>query len=91
MSLVLDAIGRHDPSGIALVGDEVTLTYGQLLSAIEAQAKSLGGASVLGLSMDNSPEWIVWDLACVRAGVICVPIPSFFTQDQITQAVINIR
>lgn len=38
---------------------------------------------VLATLMDNSPAWVVADLAAERAGVVHVPLPLFFTAEQI--------
>lgn len=37
----------------------------------------------LGLHIDNSIHWIVFDLACRRNGIVCVPMPLFFTPTQL--------
>ena len=42
---------------------------------------------VLGLLADNGPEWLVADLAAERAGIPLVPLPAFFTLQQIQHAV----
>ena len=36
----------------------------------------------VGLHADNSAAWLFADLACQEAGVVCVPIPLFFTAAQ---------
>jgi long-chain acyl-CoA synthetase len=40
-------------------------------------------AKVFGLVGNNSLDWILADLATAQAGVSAVPIPGFFTQDQV--------
>lgn len=39
---------------------------------------------VLATLMDNSPAWVVADLAAAQTGVVHVPLPLFFTGEQIT-------
>ena len=41
----------------------------------------------IGLVGDNSPEWVLADLALLRSGHCAVPIPAFFTPEQITHLV----
>ena len=41
----------------------------------------------IGLVGDNSPEWVLADLAMLRSGHCSVPIPAFFSSEQITHLV----
>lgn len=87
MSRLFQALARHEATfgaRIALAGDDKELTYTELLAAINARAEQLRNSTtrVAALVMDNGPEWVLWDLACARAGVVCVPLPHFFTPDQ---------
>lgn len=41
---------------------------------------------VLATCMDNSVAWVVADLAAAAAGVVHVPLPPFFTRDQMAHA-----
>ena len=86
MSLVLAEIHKRDSGRLALVGDSLQYSYGELSREIQARAAMLSGVQVLGLALDNGPEWILWDLACVEAKIPCVPLPPFFTQVQKTHA-----
>jgi long-subunit acyl-CoA synthetase (AMP-forming) len=38
---------------------------------------------VVALHMDNRPDWIVVDLACQLAAVCVVPLPTFFSAEQL--------
>lgn len=89
MSKILQAISRHDPDKIALAGHGRALTYGQLQAAIENTAKKLSGVSVLGIALDNGPDWMIWDLAAVRAGIVCVPLPPFFNDQQRNHVILS--
>lgn len=42
---------------------------------------------MLGLLADNGRQWLVADLAAERAGVPLVPLPAFFTRQQMAHAV----
>lgn len=82
MSLILEAINKHNPDKVALTCYRKTYTYGELSHAIEQVAANLYGIKVLGIALDNGPEWVLWDLAAIKTGVICVPIPPFFNEQQ---------
>ena len=42
---------------------------------------------MLGLLADNGPRWLVADLAAERAGVPLVPLPAFFTRQQLEHVI----
>jgi len=71
-------------SALAVQSAGGSLDYATLLERVEVQASFLAAhrATVVASLMDNGPEWIVADLACLRAGVVHVPLPLFFTADQ---------
>jgi long-chain acyl-CoA synthetase len=72
---------------IALQDEEQSVSYGQLSSAVDQRVLQLKPVSVLGLAIDNSVEWLLWDLAAQTAGIVCVPLPSFFTSQQVDHAI----
>lgn len=82
MSIILDVIESCDPEKIAVVGDDRSLTYSALFDEIEACAVDLVDVSVLGIALDNGIDWLVWDLAAIKLGIPCVPLPPFFTKQQ---------
>lgn len=41
------------------------------------------GIQRLALHADNSLQWVIADLACMQAGIVCVPLPLFFTRQQL--------
>jgi long-chain acyl-CoA synthetase len=53
--------------------------------AIRALAARLtaSGCRTLALHLDNGPDWIIADLASRVAGVCLVPLPTFFSAEQI--------
>lgn len=76
---------RAQPPGEpAVQGSGGTLAYGALLDAVDELAGELtaGGVRVLATRLPNGPAWIVADLAALRAGVVHVPLPLFFTDEQ---------
>jgi long-subunit acyl-CoA synthetase (AMP-forming) len=51
--------------------------------ARELEARETG---VVALVADNGPAWLIVDLAAQLAGTVLVPLPPFFTHDQIAHA-----
>ncbi|GAB3393612.1 acyl-CoA synthetase family protein [Azotobacter armeniacus] len=68
----------------ALQEGERRLNYRQLLDEAGERAGHLRriGVRRLSLELDNGIEWVLWDLAALRAGVVCIPLPGFFSVDQ---------
>ena len=69
---------------IALAEGERTLTYAELLGAVAARGRHLRalGAHRVALALDNGIDWVLWDLAALHAGLVCVPVPAFFSAEQ---------
>ncbi len=91
MSAVLAAVAHHaakTPTAPAVQGGGVTLDYATLVQQVETAAAQLrqAGLRVLGLLLDNSPAWAVIDLAAQRAGIVLLPLPSFFSPAQLRHA-----
>lgn len=83
--MLLQALPAHaanQPDKVALQGGTGSLTYGELLPAIAEKRRQLNHTQVLGLRLENSIEWMLWDLAALAAGIVCVPLPPFFTAEQ---------
>lgn len=36
----------------------------------------------VAIALDNGVDWVLWDLAILRAGLVCVPLPGFFSTTQ---------
>jgi len=77
-------LSGHPPDGTALVDDQGELNLAGLLEQVARRADVLEayGSRVLALALGNGREWLLWDLAALRAGVVCVPIPGFFSNAQ---------
>ncbi len=68
----------------ALSGPEQQLSYLQLLEAVDQRCARLqeAGARRVALALDNSLDWVLWDLALLRSGRVHVPLPGFFSSSQ---------
>lgn len=68
------------------------LTGAQLQGEAGALAKRLqhyfAPGTVVGSIADNSPDWLLLDLALQAAGMIHVPLPTFFSSEQMRHAVL---
>lgn len=74
-----------DANSIALAEGHRQLTYKQLITQVEQTAAWLSqqDASVVAFHAQNSIQWVITDLACQLAGVACLPLPEFFSKEQI--------
>jgi malonyl-CoA/methylmalonyl-CoA synthetase len=85
---LLDA-ARHSPEKVAILDDEVPLTYGEL-DALSAQLAhvllgryGVSGGDRVAVQLAKRPEVIALNLACVRAGVIYVPLNPTYTEREV--------
>ncbi len=76
---------RTRPNQPALVGTDMELCYAELTEAIERLAETLRQLKIetLALDMDNGPAWVLLDLAALAAEINLVPIPPFFSPQQV--------
>ena len=92
MSQVLSAIehwANTTPNHTALYGRKKRISYDELLRLVQLATSFLvkRNTRVLGIAMHNSPAWAIFDLAAVAAKVTCVPIPPYFSAQQIRHVV----
>ena len=87
----LEQQAHINPASIAIRSGDESLTYVQLMTAVQQTAEQLKGNRVksLGLYLDNGFEWIVVDLAAMAVGIRIVPLPWFFSESQIIHAIQN--
>ena len=81
--MLFERIQNHDPDKIALRDETRAVSYGDLELEIQTRMDALFGVSVLGIVLDNSVDWVLWDLAALKAEIPCVPVPPFFTKEQV--------
>jgi long-chain acyl-CoA synthetase len=81
----LQTLAGEQPQQPALQNQQGTLSYGELYAAVQAASEELRTQDIkcLGLLMDNSPAWVIMDLAALAAGITVVPLPTFFSETQI--------
>ncbi len=76
------------PERIALAWSDGRLSYAELLRQIDRAVELLraGGARVIALDVDNGPAWVVLDIAALQLGLCVVPLPAFFSDQQVRHA-----
>lgn len=80
--------GRINPSAAALDDGKRRWTFAELDDEAARLAQRLRAVDcrVVATLMDNSPAWVVADRAALQAGLVHVPLPVFFTPEQIGHA-----
>ena len=89
MKALFDRMWMHTqrtPRAVAVSDERGEFTYGELHTEVEAVASALR-AERLGILADNGCAWAVMDLAAARNGVVCVPLPTFFSNSQLAHVV----
>jgi len=81
-------LARRLPEGARLHDGSRPWTPSEVAAEVESLANRLRerGVRVLASLADNSPAWVVIDLAATCAGVVHVPLPLFFTAEQLHHA-----
>jgi long-subunit acyl-CoA synthetase (AMP-forming) len=79
------------PTHIALRNADETVSAPALAARVERLSAALSAAAprprMIGLVADNGVDWVVIDLAAQAAGIPIVPLPSFFTDEQLRHVV----
>ncbi|MCM2340364.1 AMP-binding protein [Rhodoferax sp.] len=77
------ALAAHG-SHVALSDGSHTLRYVELLADVQQRMAQLVElkAQRVALCLDNSIDWVLWDLALLFSGRVCVPVPDFFSESQ---------
>ncbi len=77
------------PDAPALVGEHQSLSYKELGLAIEQTSSLLLtlNAKALGLALDNSPLWVLLDLAGLATHKVVIPLPFFFSPEQVAHSI----
>ncbi|MDD4963750.1 MAG: AMP-binding protein [Gallionella sp.] len=85
----LRLLAQKQPDALACVGISSTLTYQELIASIDQFSTSLTShpAQVIGLALDNSPLWAVLDLAAWNSHKTLIPIPFFFSAEQVAHSI----
>ncbi|MFK8066830.1 MAG: AMP-binding protein [Gammaproteobacteria bacterium] len=64
-----------------------TITWSEFDREVNALARDLTTCSNLGLMLENSPAWVIADLAAIKDEICNIPLPTFFSDQQIQHAI----
>lgn len=81
--LLFSSLAGRKAGDIVLRGSATDWNAITLQHALTDLADRLAGVGVLGVLADNSPQWVVADLAALKAGVVHLPLPAFFSSAQL--------
>ena len=84
-SIVLNSLSSYGDT-TALKCDQGKMSYKALREAVSYMAQLLNGTQTAAIMMENGPAWVIVDLACIAAQVPLVPLPEFFSRQQIVHA-----
>ncbi len=92
MSQVITALRHHahsNPYRMAIQDGRVTLCYGELLTEVERLANRLEEIAprLVAILADNSSSWALADLAAHKAGIPFIPLPIFFSSEQLAHII----
>ena len=82
----LAALAAADPKKPLLVSATRHWRAAEICSELSGLARRLAACRVLGVLADNSPAWVLADLAAHEAGVVHLPLPGFFSAGQLRHA-----
>jgi long-chain acyl-CoA synthetase len=86
----IHTLATQAPTRVALEGQSVQLTYSELAAELVRLSGALSQVTrqaSVALALDNSPAWIMLDLAILATGWTNVPIPAFFSAAQKQHAI----
>jgi long-subunit acyl-CoA synthetase (AMP-forming) len=72
----------RDLQGLEIPGDRLAVLVDEMATQLRLRFPAGSGIAV---ALPNSPAWIAVDLAIQTAGMVCIPIPDFFTAAQSQQ------
>ncbi len=93
MNRILERIAqhaRHQPNQPALADGQVSFNYADLQGEIERLSDLLTGQRI-ALLLANGCAWAVLDLAILRQGATCIPLPPFFSDAQLRHVLTDAR
>ncbi|MDQ5902664.1 MAG: long-chain acyl-CoA synthetase [Pseudomonadota bacterium] len=79
----LESRAAARPDSPVLVGDRQTWRADALLAAIDELATRLTPSRAIAVLADNGPAWVMADLAALRARIPHIPLPGFFSPEQL--------
>ena len=85
----LDRLATRADEQVLLIGADREWTVAAVHAGILGLRSRLAECRVVAVLADNSPAWVVADLAAQEAGVVHLPLPAFFTPAQLRHALVE--
>lgn len=87
----LQHFAQQTPQAIALDDGQDTLTYAELHQQVQQLADEIHtlNPAAIGLLLDNGMQWVIVDLTAQLLDVPIIPLPQFFTAQQIQHVIKN--
>lgn len=84
-SEILSALSGGPNSRVAVCDENRLLSYAALREAVDVESRWLSklGVQRCAVLADNGVGWIIADLALMRSESVHVPLPAWFTRDQV--------
>ncbi|MCL2345065.1 MAG: AMP-binding protein [Desulfobulbus sp.] len=83
---VLKALAARPADALVLAGGERNWSATEVGREIAALGERLADARVVAALADNGPAWAIADLATLAAGRVHLPLPGFFSPEQLRHA-----
>lgn len=89
MNSQIDLIWSKQPEKVMLIGESEQINYLEFQKRVEHYKSSLieYRASSVALCIDNGIDWILIDFACQQLAITLLPLPNYFSAEQINHSV----
>ncbi|MBT7443774.1 MAG: AMP-binding protein [Methylococcales bacterium] len=84
---ILDRLSQT-PERLFLVFEDQEITYQKAIEKIQKYKDELTilNVNMVAIFADNQPDWVFIDLACQSLNICCIPLPLFFSPQQLNHA-----
>ncbi len=83
---LFSALAARETDAVVLRGASADWSAAAVLNEVSVLSPLLAETRVLAVLADNSPEWVIADLATLHLGRVHLPLPAFFSQEQLAHA-----
>lgn len=83
---LFEILAGRPAEAIVFAGAEHQWTAAEVRAEIAALGERLADVRVVAVLADNGPAWAIADLATLAAGLVHLPLPGFFSPEQLRHA-----
>ncbi len=85
----IQQVASTQPNSPAFIDANGAYSYAELVDKTQGLAQSISryAGQVVGLYAGNSNNWLLFDFACQINGIVLVPLPTFFSDQQLVHAI----